>query len=144
MSVKKIFNLEFFDRDDYFIEKWEEWTRDELIMIVEKANLDEDLGVINNIARHPLPTEDDLKYYSLSGKFGQGVIKAVLMNNNCGEKIIRDLYDRSADDKIFNFNRVNDDKKWGDGSFQKYINSYIESINVLARAHKNCPPDLNP
>jgi hypothetical protein len=37
---------------------------------------------------------------------------------------------------------VNDDKKWGDGSFEKYINSYIESINELAKAHKNFPADL--
>lgn len=142
MSVERLFTEEMFDRDDYFNETWDEWSRDELLMIVEKANLDEDLGVINNIARHPLSTEDDLKNYALSGKFGQGVIKAVLMNDNCSEEIIRKLYNRSADDKIFNFNRVNDDKRWGDGSFQKYINSYIESINVLARAHKNCPADL--
>jgi hypothetical protein len=142
MSVENLFNLDFFDRDDYFNEKWDEWTRDELILIVEKANLDEDLGIINNIANHPLSTEDDLKNYALSGKFGSGVIKAVLMNDNCSEEIIRDLYNRTANDKIFNFDRVNDDKKWGDGSFEKYINSYIVSINELAKAHKNFPADL--
>ena len=143
MSVLKLFKLEdFFDREDYFNEKWDEWTREDLIQIVEKVNLDEDLGIIINIANHPLSTEDDLRNFALSGMFGIGVIKAVLMNDNCSEDIIRDLYNRCADDKVFNFNRVKDDKKWGPGSFEKYISSYIKSINELAEAHKNFPADL--
>ena len=142
MSVEKLFSTSKYDRREYFNENKDEWTREDLLAIVERANLDEDLTVINLIAQHPKSSEDDLKHYALSGKFGQGVIKSVLMNRNCSEEIIRGLYDKSADDKIFDYNRENDDKQWGEGSFEQYVISYIEGINELARKHKNFPVDL--
>ena len=142
MSIEKLFDTDKFDRDDYFNEKWDEWTRDDLLTIVEKANLDEDAVVIGSIAGHPLSTEDDLKTYALSGKFGIGVIKSVLMNENCTEEIIRGLYDKSSDDKIFDFVKEDTIKKWGDEAYDKYSESYINSINTLAKDHKNFPDDL--
>ena len=142
MSIEKLFDTDKFDRDDYFNEKWDEWTRDDLLTIVEKANLDEDAVVIGSIAGHPLSTEDDLKTYALSGKFGIGVIKSVLMNENCTEEIIRGLYDKSSDDKIFDFVKEDTIKKWGDEAYDKYSESYINSINNLAKDHKNFPDDL--
>ena len=57
MSIEKLFNTNKFDRDDYFNEKWDEWNRDELLTIVEKANLDEDGVVIGSIAGHPLSNQ---------------------------------------------------------------------------------------
>ena len=144
MSVEKLFNTDRFDRDDYFNEDevWDRWTRDDLLMIVEKANWSEDIGLINCVAGHPLSTEEDLKNYALSGKFPIGVIKSVLMNDNCSEEIIRGLYNKSSDDNIFDFIRVNDVKKYGDGAFEKYVKSYIDSINNLSKDHKNFPDDL--
>ena len=142
MSIEKLFDTDKFDRDDYFNEKWDEWTRDDLLTIVEKANLDEDAVVIGSIAGHPLSTEDDLKTYALSGKFGIGVIKSVLMNENCTEEIIRGLYDKSSDDKIFDFVKEDTIKKWGDEAYDKYSESYINSINTIAKDHKNFPDDL--
>ena len=142
MSIEKLFNTNKFDRDDYFNEKWDEWNRDELLTIVEKANLDEDGVVIGSIAGHPLSTEDDLKNYALSGKFGIGVIKRVLMNENCSEEIIRGLYDKSPEDKIFDFVREDTIKNYGDDAYDKYSESYINSINALAKEHKNFPEDL--
>ena len=142
MSIEKLFDTDKFDRDDYFNEKWDEWTRDDLLTIVEKANLDEDAVVIGSIAGHPLSTEDDLKTYALSGKFDIGVIKSVLMNENCTEEIIRGLYDKSSDDKIFDFVKEDTIKKWGDEAYDKYSESYINSINNLAKDHKNFPDDL--
>ena len=142
MSIEKLFDTDKFDRDDYFNEKWDEWTRDDLLTIVEKANLDEDAVVIGSIACHPLSTEDDLKTYALSGKFGIGVIKSVLMNENCTEEIIRGLYDKSSDDKIFDFVKEDTIQQWGDDAYDKYSESYINSINTLAKDHKNFPDDL--
>ena len=144
MSVEKLFNTDRFDRSDYFDEdeQWDTWTRDDLLMIVEKANMDEDSGLINGVAGHPLSTEEDLKNYALSGKFPIGVIKSVLMNDNCSEEIIRGLYNKSSDDNIFDFIRVYDVKRYGDGAFEKYVKSYIDSINNLAKDHKNFPDDL--
>ena len=142
MSIEKLFDTDKFDRDDYFNEKWDEWTRDDLLTIVEKANLDEDAVVIGSIAGHPLSTEDDLKTYALSGKFGMGVIKCVLMNDNCNEEIIRGLFDKSSDDKIFDFVKKDTIRQWGDDAYDKYSESYINSINDLAKDHKNFPEDL--
>ncbi|MEJ6663268.1 MAG: hypothetical protein QNL31_03105 [Flavobacteriaceae bacterium] len=146
MSVEKLFNTDRFDRSDYFEEdeQWDTWTRDDLLMIVEKAKatMDENSILINDVAGHPLSTVEDLKNYALSGKFSIGVIKRVLMNDNCSEEIIRGLYNKSSDDNIFDFIRVNDVKKYGDGAFEKYVKSYIDSINNLAKDHKNFPDDL--
>ena len=146
MSVEKLFNTDRFDRSDYFVEdeQWDTWTRDDLLMIVEKAKatMDENSILINDVAGHPLSTVEDLKNYALSGKFSIGVIKSVLMNDNCSEEIIRGLYNKSSDDNIFDFIRVNDVKKYGDGAFEKYVKSYIDSINNLAKDHKNFPDDL--
>ena len=33
-------------------------------------------------------------------------------------------------------------KKWGDEAYDKYSESYINSINNLAKDHKNFPDDL--
>lgn len=142
MSIDKLFETNKFDRDDYFNEKWDEWTRDDLLTIVEKANLDEDGVVIGSIACHPLSTVEDLKSFSLSGKYGIGVIKCVLMNDNCTEEIIRELYDKSSDDKIFDFVKEDNIKNYGDDAYDKYSESYINSINDLALNHKNFPDDL--
>ena len=142
MSIEKLFDTDRFDRDDYFNEKWDEWTRDDLLTIVEKANLDEDAVVIGSIACHPLSTVDDLKSFALSGKFGVGVIKSVLMNENCTEEIIRGLYDRTPDDKIFDFVKEDTIKEYGDEAYNEYSESYINSINTIAKDHKNFPDDL--
>jgi len=64
------------------------------------------------------------------------------MNENCTEEIIRGLYDKSSDDKIFDFVKEDTIKKWGDEAYDKYSESYINSINNLAKDHKNFPDDL--
>ena len=53
MSVEKLFSASKYDRREYFNENKDEWTREDLLAIVERANLDEDLTVINLIAQHP-------------------------------------------------------------------------------------------
>ena len=142
MSIDELFSIDKFDRVDYFDEREDEWTRDELLKIVELANKEEDGQLLNSIAMHPLSTQEDLKHYALSGQFNTGTIKSVLLNDNCSEDILRSLYNLNSESEIFNYARVSDDREYGEGAFNKYVNSYIDQFNELAREHKNFPTDL--
>jgi len=142
MSIEKLFETDKWDRDDYFNEKSNDWTRDDLLTILEKANIEEDSLVIGSIAGHPESTVDDLKLLALSGKYGVGVIYNVLLNNNCTEEIIRELYNKNSDDKVFEYEKKKNIEEWGQEAWDKYKETYITKINGYCLAHKNCPEDL--
>ncbi len=144
MSIEKLFDLDPSDRDDYFMEYWD-WSSDELKIILDKINYGDNSDnniLVHSIATHPQTNIDNLKVFSLSGKYGAGCIKSVLMNDNCTEEIIRGIYNKSPEDKIYLYEKNTNIEKWGKDFWNQSKSGIVESINKLALEHKNCPKDL--
>ena len=142
MSIEKLFEADKYFRDDYFNEKWDEWTRDDLLSILEKADMNDDSSVIISIAGHPQANIDDIKMLALSGKYDETVIYGVLGNKNCSEEIIRRLFDMSYDDELLVVTKENNIKKWGQDAWDEYKEGYITKLNKWCLSHKNCPEDI--
>ena len=142
MSIDKLFETDRWDRDDYFNEKWDDWTRDDLLTIVEKADMVEDSLVICSIACHPQSSVDDLKLFALSGKYDATIIYRVLLNDNCTEEIIRELYNKTSDNKIFEATKKKNIIDYGEKGWDEYKGGYITKINNYCLEHKNFPDDL--
>ena len=142
MSVDKLFETNKWDRDDYFNEKWDEWSRDDLLAILERADISVDALLVGSIALHPQSSVDDLKLLALSGKYTVGVIYRVLLNDNCTEEIIRELYNKASDNKIFEATKKENIKNWGEKAWDEYKEGYVTKINNYCLEHKNCPDDL--
>ena len=142
MSVNKLFETNKWDRDDYFNEKWDEWSRDDLLAILEWADISVDALLVGSIALHPQSSVDDLKLLALSGKYTVGVIYRVLLNDHCTEEIIRELYNKASDNKIFEATKKENIKNWGEKAWDEYKEGYVTKINNYCLEHKNCPDDL--
>ena len=142
-NVDKLFEVDSIDRDDYFNEH--DWTNEELQNILDRIDYGESSAnniIVHSIACHPQTNIEQLKTFALSGKYGAGCIKAVLLNGNCTEEIIRAVYNKSADDPIFSYVKKENIKKYGEDNWNDWKEGIINGINNLALDHKNCPGDF--
>ena len=144
MSVEELFNLEPDERDELFCEK-EDWTSEEIDKIIDKINygqnIDEDI-LLGSTASHPETSMKHLESFALSGKYGSGMIISVLLNDNCSEEILRGVYNKSSDDQIYTYTKMDNVGEYGKDGWEKYKTNIIEKVNGFVLKHSNCPDDL--
>ena len=130
------------DRESFFNDNFDNWDNNSLLEIADKLLIANAADLFVNVINHPNCTIESLEYFGCLGKFPSGAMKSVLMNKNCSEDIILQMYKKSSEDKIFNTAKSEMINDYGDDAWELYSSSVIDSINSLAEKHPNFPKDL--
>jgi hypothetical protein len=130
------------DKRNSFYDKNESlFSDDELMFLIENieydTNDDNDI-LIHSIAMNPNLNLEMIQKFALSGEYGNGAIKAALMNTSTDAETLRKAYNQPKDHAIW--------KKAFEINIREFGKDYFESIsqqvNEIIENHPNCPTDI--